>query len=85
MTAAALAAGDIVRVRLSCHVYDHGRWVDGGLEVVEAVPNCPRIVVKRPGAQYTQRYIIEVADLTIGKGNGTSRASRRKYREQGQP
>jgi hypothetical protein len=73
--------GDIVRVRLSCHVYDRGRWVDLGLEVVAAYGQ--QLVVKRPGAQHTDQWTITIDDLTTGKGRGKSDASRRRYAARG--
>lgn len=78
-----LVPGDIVRVRLHCHVYDHGRWVDAGLEVVKV--DGLQIVVKRPGSQFSTHWIINANDLTTGKGLGTSRTSRHNYATRGKP
>jgi len=69
--------GDIVRVRLSCHVHDHGRWVEHGLEVI-AVEGT-QIIVKRPGAKHTDQWTITIADLTTGRGRGTRSVSQRLY------
>ena len=73
--------GDIVRVRLSCPLYDLGRWVDLGLEVVAV--GGTQIVVKRPGAKHIEQWTITTADLTTGKGRGKSSASQRRYRTHG--
>jgi hypothetical protein len=75
--------GNIVRVRLHCHVYDNGRWVDAGLEVVKV--DGDRITVKRPGEKYPTHWIISTDDLTTGKGLGTSRTSRHNYATRGKP
>jgi hypothetical protein len=79
----AVSPGDIVRVRLSCYLYDHGRWVDLGLEVVSV--DGTQIVVKRPGAKHTEQWTISIVDLTTGKGRGTSRNSQRRYAARGKP